>query len=252
MRLQPCDQPVVDLVIPALNEEANVLALLAAVPRRCLRHVVLADNGSTDHTAERARAGGAVVVHEPRRGYGSACLAGLRWIADQGQPPHIVAFLDADLADDPTLLPSLLEPIATDRADLVIASRLKHAEPGALTTPQRLCNTLSCAAIRLATGCRVTDLGPMRAIRWASLQQLHMQDTTWGWTVEMQFKAAAYGLRVTQIDAPYRRRHAGKSKISRSLTGSVRAGCKITTTLARLWWQTRRAPCPTHPQPGQP
>lgn len=213
-------------------------ALLAALPWPELRRVVIVDNGSTDRTAELARDSAAVVVSEPRRGYGAACLRGLRHLADD--PPEVVAFVDGDLCDDPQLLPAVFAPIIAGEAELVIASRVKLALPGALTLPQRVGNALSCRLITLLTGERYSDLGPMRAIRWSSLDRLDMRDTTWGWTVEMQFKAAAMGMTIREIDVPYRPRRAGHSKISGSLIGSVRAGSKILTTLARLWWRQRR------------
>lgn len=226
----------VDLIIPARNEEANLPALLDALPRECFRRIVVCDNASTDRTAELARAGGAEVVLEPRRGYGAACLAGLRHLG--ADPPDIVAFIDADLSDDPAQLPRLLEPIVRGEADLVIGSRLRLALPGTLTLPQRVGNRLACSLTRLFTGQRYSDLGPMRAVIWQALQSLDMQDTTWGWTVEMQFKAARQQLRIREIDVPYRPRHAGHSKISGSIRGSVKAGWKILYTIAKL--ATRR------------
>jgi len=236
--MPPHPPPKVDLIVPARNEQENIPAMLQALPRASLRHVIVVDNGSTDQTAPLARAGGAVVVHEAQRGYGAACLAGLGWIASQDDPPDIVAFIDADLADDPAKLPQLCEPIAQGEADLVIGSRRRLAEPGALTTPQKIGSIFACGMIRMITGTRYTDLGPMRAARWGSLRSLGMADRTWGWTVEMQFKAAARGLRVMEIDVPYRPRRAGTSKISGSLVGSIRAGWKITTTILLLWWRS--------------
>ncbi|MAE63392.1 MAG: UDP-glucose--dolichyl-phosphate glucosyltransferase, partial [Phycisphaeraceae bacterium] len=188
---------------------------------------------------ELARAGGAVVVDEPKPGYGSACLAGLEWIARQDPPPDIVAFLDADLADDPAQLPVLCAIVAAADADLVIGSRHRRAEPGSLTSTQRFGNRLSCWLIRHLAGGRFTDLGPMRVIDYATLLRLGMVDRTWGWTVEMQFKAAATGVRAAEVDVPYRRRRAGDSKISGTWIGSARAGFKILLTVARLWWKVR-------------
>ncbi len=225
---------IVDLVIPARNEASNIPALLAALPRESLRHVVIADNGSTDDTAALARAGGAVVVSEPQPGYGAACLAALAWIAQQPTPPGVVAFLDADLADDPAQLPAVCAPLLADEADLVIGCRPRFAQPGALTPVQRFGNALSCTLIRWLTGVRFHDLGPLRAMRYARLVELAMADRTWGWTVEMQYKAAAGRLRCVELDVPYRRRRAGKSKISGNLLGSWRAGWKILATLAHL------------------
>lgn len=232
---------VVDLIIPVLNEEPNMAALLMALPREHVRRVVVVDNGSTDRTAELARRGApgldVVVVSEDQRGYGAACLAGLGWIKQQGDPPDAVAFLDADLSDDPGQLPRLAEPIARGEADLVIGSRPRLAEPGALESHQRFGNALACWLIRLVTGRRYGDLGPMRVIGWSSLVSLGMADRSWGWTVEMQFKAACQGLRTLELDVPYRRRRAGRSKISGSLVGTVRAGCKIVGTIGYLAWQ---------------
>jgi len=234
----------VDLIVPARNEAACLPALFAALvpvhrggPR--LR-VILADNDSTDGTARIAADHGAVVVHEPRRGYGAACLAALAWIREGREPPEIVTFLDADLSDDPKGLLTLIGCIEQRQADLVIGSRPRHAEPGALTLPQRFGNRLACTVIRGVTGVRFTDLGPMRAVRWSALESLDMSDTTWGWTLEMQFKAALLGLRCEEIDVAYRHRHAGRSKISGSITGSIRAGTKILSTLGTIWWQWRR------------
>lgn len=225
-----------DLIIPALNEQDNIPALLAAVPSARLRHILVVDNGSTDRTAELARSGGAVVVQEVRRGYGSACLAGLAWIASNGPPPDAVAFVDADLADDPTILPRMFETMGQKDIDLMIGSRRKLAGPGSLTVSQCVGNFIACRSLRLLTGQQYSDLGPMRVIRWESLQRLNMSDRTWGWTVEMQYKAAAQSMRILEVDVPYRARQAGTSKISGSIIGSVRAGYKILATLAKLWW----------------
>lgn len=232
----------IDLIIPAYNEQQSIATLLAAVPRQAFRHIIVVDNCSTDNTAQIARQAGVTVAYEPKRGYGSACLAGLRWIAEHEPKalPTAAAFVDADLSDDPQKLPMLIEQIAAGQADLVIGSRTKLAEPGALEPHQRFGNALACWLIRLATGRQYRDLGPMRVIRWTSLQTLAMQDRTWGWTVEMQFKAARRGLRVLEIDVPYRCRFAGKSKISGSMVGSARAGWRILYTVASLWLSERR------------
>lgn len=235
----------VDLIIPALNEEVNMAPLLAQLhalddqtsPVGRLRRIILVDNGSTDRTAELAGQHGAVVVREPRRGYGSACLAGLAYIEQDPEAPDAVAFLDADLADDPAHLPTLWAPIASGRADFVLGARHTLARPGALDAHQRFGNWLSCWLLRWTTGKHYRDLGPMRVIRWPTLLALDMRDRTWGWTVEMQFKAAKKKLAVMEIDTPYRKRRAGESKISGSVWGSVRAGVKILTTIARLTWR---------------
>ena len=203
-----------------------------------LGRVILCDNGSTDATATLAAEHGAIVVSEKQPGYGAACLAGLNYLRHDG-PPEVVAFLDADLADDPANLPRLCDPILTGEADLVLASRQALAEPGALDAHQRFGNRLATGLLRIGTGHRFEDVGPFRGIRWDSLRSLDMRDRTWGWTVEMQFKAARAGLRIREIDLPYRRRHSGSSKISGSIIGSARAGTKIISTLTRLWLTSR-------------
>jgi len=226
----------IDLIIPARNEQATIAQLLKSLPESSFRHIILVDNGSTDQTARIAAEQGARVVTEPRPGYGNACLAGVRAIAlDESPPPRAVAFLDADLADDPQQLPGLIAPILADQADLVIGCRSILAQRGALHPHQRLGNALACSLIRLTTGVAYRDLGPMRVIRWRSLRRLRMRDRTWGWTVEMQFKAARLGMRIRQIDVPYRRRQGGVSKISGNLITSLRAGVRIIVTIGLLW-----------------
>ncbi|MHC4416533.1 MAG: glycosyltransferase family 2 protein [Planctomycetota bacterium] len=232
-----------DLVIPALNEASNIDALFDALePLRgtILRHIVLADNGSTDSTADRAAARGAVVVHEPARGYGAACLQAIEWLAEQDTPPETVAFLDADLSDDPAALPALLAPIEQGRAQLVIGSRPRRAAPGALTFGQRVGNRLACRLMAMLTGRRYRDLGPFRALRWSTLERLQMTDRTWGWTIEMQTKAALLGIPTLEVDVPYRRRASGRSKISGSLRGAAAAGTKIIWTIISVWWRNRK------------
>jgi len=194
--------------------------------------VVVVDNGSTDGTAAVARAAGATVVFEPRRGYGAACLAGLA--ALRGAPPAIVAFLDADASDDPAQLDEILAPILAGRADLVIGSRvLGRREPGALTTLQVLGNRLAVALLGVLFGVRATDLGPFRAIRWPALERLGMRDRDYGWTVEMQARAARHRLRAVEVPVRYRRR-VGRSKISGTVRGALGAGWKILFTIARV------------------
>jgi glycosyltransferase involved in cell wall biosynthesis len=229
-----------DLIIPAFNERPNVDALFHALrPLRgaSIRHVVLADNGSTDGTPGAASAHGAVVVREPRRGYGAACLKALAWCAALDERPDVVVFLDADLSDDPAALPALLAPIARGEADLVIGSRVRRAEPGALNLVQRFGNGLACALMARLGGRRYTDLGPFRAVRWTTLERLAMADTTWGWTVEMQMKAAILGVRAAEVDVPYRVRRWGRSKISGTVRGVLAAGTKIIATILALWWR---------------
>ena len=224
-----------DLVIPALNEARSIGAVLAALPPGVVRETIVVDNGSTDGTAEIARAAGATVLAEPQRGYGRTCLTGLEHIAANADPPGIVAFLDADFSDHPEELPHVLAPILDGTADLVIGSRVLgqragRVERGALLPQARFGNALACALVRLRWGVRFTDLGPFRAMRWDALRTLGMADETFGWTVEMQVRAVRAGLRTAEVPVSYRRR-VGVSKITGTINGTVRAGVKILGTI---------------------
>ena len=218
----------VAVVIPALNEEQAIGRVLESIPA-WVQQIIVADNGSTDRTAEVARKHGATVVRQSERGYGAACLAGIAAL----EAPDIVVFLDADFSDDPQEMARLVEPIARDEADLVIGSRvLGPAERGALTPQQRFGNALACRLIRLIYGARFTDLGPFRAIRYAALQRLQMTDRNFGWTAQMQVRAARLGLRSVEVPVSYRRR-IGRSKISGTVRGVILAGTKIISTIFR-------------------
>ncbi|MEO1268698.1 MAG: glycosyltransferase family 2 protein [Myxococcota bacterium] len=224
----------VDVVIPALNEEQSIGLVLEDIPLERVRRVVVADNGSTDRTAAIARDHGAIVVAAMRRGYGSACLAALDYIRDTG-PPDVVVFLDGDYSDFPEEMIDLLRPVERDGFDLVIGSRIRGgAETGALLPQARFGNMLACFLIRVLYGVQFTDLGPFRAIRWSALESLHMADPDFGWTVEMQIKAAKAGLRCTEIPVRYRKR-VGVSKITGTVRGTVLAGHKILWTIAKQY-----------------
>ena len=227
--------PRVDVVIPAYNEEASLASVLAAIPSPPVGRVVVCDNRSSDGTAEIARRAGAVVVREDRPGYGSACLRALEHLRSN-DPPEVVVFRDADFSDHPEELPRLVEPILERRADLVIGSRiLGSADPGALLPQARMGNALACLLIRLLYGHRYTDLGPFRAIRWQALERLGMRDPDFGWTAEMQVKALRHGLEVDEVPVSYRKR-VGVSKITGTLSGTLRAGHKILWTVLRYSW----------------
>jgi len=218
----------VDVVIPALNEEQSIREVLGAIPS-WVRRVVVVDNGSTDLTASVARSCGAEVVREPRRGYGAACLRGLAELSE----PDIVVFVDADRSDRPEEMAGLVQPIADGTADLVIGSRvLGNAEPGSLTLPQRFGNRLSSSLIRLIWGVGCTDLGPFRAVRFDVLRKLRMDDLDYGWTVQMQTRAARMNMRMVEVPVSYQKR-IGVSKISGTVRGVVGAGTKILATIAR-------------------
>jgi glycosyltransferase involved in cell wall biosynthesis len=221
--------PRISVVIPALNERESLPRVLSDLPRPMLHEIVVVDNGSTDGTADVARAGGARVVAEPVRGYGRACLTGIAAL----DAPDVVVFLDADYSDHPEELPEVVAPILEGRADLVVGSRvLGEREPGALLPQARFGNLLSVTLIRALTGARYTDLGPFRAIRAPALEVLRMEDENFGWTVEMQVKAARSGLRAVEVPVRYRRR-IGKSKITGTVRGTVMAGAIILATIAR-------------------
>jgi len=221
---------IADAVVPALDEAAAIGGVIDSLPPGLIRRIVVCDNGSRDGTGDVARARGATVVREERRGYGSACLAGLAVM--RRDPPEAVLFLDADGSDDPRDAVALLAPIAEGRADLVIGSRtLGRREPGALLPQARFGNWLATGLIHRFYGARWTDLGPFRAVRWSALERLAMRDPDFGWTVEMQVKAARAKLRSFEVPVSYRRR-IGRSKISGTLTGATRAGAKILGTIA--------------------
>jgi glycosyltransferase involved in cell wall biosynthesis len=220
----------VAVIIPAVNEEQSIGLVVKEIPSE-VRWVIVADNGSTDGTPMVARAQGAQVVSEPRRGYGYACLAA---IANLPAAAEIVVFMDGDYSDYPSEVVDLVSAMLEHQADLVIGSRvLGEREKGSLTPQQRFGNWLSTRLIRALYGFSYTDLGPFRAIRRDSLTKLRMQDRTYGWTVEMQVKALQYRMKVVEVPVRYRKR-IGKSKVSGTLSGSVKAGAKILWTIAKL------------------
>lgn len=235
------DFDCVTVIIPAYNEQEALPNVLRDLPP--VGQVIVANNASIDRTVEVAAAAGAIVVDEPRRGYGSACLAGMRelrrLIDEGGTAPEIVVFLDADYSDHPDQLPELVAPIIEDRADFVLGSRiLGEREPGAMPPQSIYGNKLACGLMRLLFGARHTDLGPFRAIGYPQLLALEMSDTNFGWTVEMQIKAAKAKLRTLEIPVRYRRR-IGTSKISGTVRGAFSAGWKILYTIAKYGFWSR-------------
>lgn len=221
----------VSVIIPALNEAQAIGHVIAAIPD-WVDDIIVADNGSTDATPDIARAAGATVVIEPQRGYGIACQTGLAQLREA----CIVVFLDGDFSDTPGEMTSLVDPIARGGADLVIGSRvLGNAERGALMPQQLFGNWLACWLMRALYGANYTDLGPFRAIRRDALDHLGMTDRSFGWTVEMQLRAHVEGLSVHEVPVSYRER-IGKSKISGTVLGSLRAG----TTILRVIFSFNR------------
>jgi glycosyltransferase involved in cell wall biosynthesis len=226
-------RPRVAVLMPALNEEAALPAILQGIPN-WVSPVVVADNGSTDTTPDVARRHGAEVVHEPRRGYGAACLAGIRHIVQLDSPPDVLVFIDADGSDDPSDIERVVAPILADQADLVLGVRRGvGGDKGTILPHARFGNLLILSLTRLLFGESFTDLPPFRAMRFSKLLELEMDDQNWGWTLQMQIRVAKRRLRVTEVEVAHRRRTEGVSKISGSLTMSLRVGAKMFYTLAR-------------------
>ncbi|MBK9108364.1 MAG: glycosyltransferase family 2 protein [Saprospiraceae bacterium] len=219
----------IDVIIPALNEEQSIGFVLRDIPKHLSRTIYVTDNGSSDRTVEVAQSEGAKVLYQARRGYGSACLKAMDAIASlpSNQKPDAVAFLDADYSDHPAELVLLVRKLEESQADLVIGSRvLGKAQKGSLTTVQRFGNRLSTWLIEKLFGYHFTDLGPFRIIRYDALLKLNMQDPDYGWTVEMQVKAAQHKLMATEVPVSYKKR-IGKSKVSGTIRGIFGAGSKI-------------------------
>jgi glycosyltransferase involved in cell wall biosynthesis len=225
--------PIIDVIIPAYNEEKSIIHVIRDIPKAHVRDIIVCNNASTDHTAEVAAEEGATVVNQPQRGYGNACLAGMAHIAQKAQKPDIVVFLDGDYSDYPEELLLLVAPIREGRAEMVIGSRaLGVRESGSMTPQQVFGNWLATRMIRLFFNYIFTDLGPFRAIRYDSLLKIGMVDRNYGWTVEMQVKAAKLKMACLEIPVTYRRR-IGISKVSGTVKGTIMAGYKIILTIFR-------------------
>ncbi|MEY3321013.1 MAG: hypothetical protein RLZZ417_596 [Bacteroidota bacterium] len=224
------------LIIPALNEELGISNVLQGIPPGIFQEIVVSDNGSTDRTAEVAAHWGATIVFEPRRGYGSACLAAISYLKNKilTHPIDLVVFLDADNSDHPSDIFKILMPFEKNEVMMVIGSRvLGNREEDALLSHQQFGNLMATSLIKWLYGTQFTDLGPFRAIRWSALISLDMQDIDFGWTVEMQIKAAKNKWTCVEVPVDYRKR-LGKSKISGTLKGSILAGHKILWTIFKL------------------
>lgn len=227
----------VSVIIPALNEEETIADVVRGIPPTTANEVIVVDNGSDDFTAARANEAGARVITEPRRGYGSACAAGVRAVSPNCE---IVVFLDGDGSDCPELMDRLVEPIQEGRYDFVIGSRIKgRREPGSLTLQQVIAGRAAGLFLRVLYGVRYTDMCPFRAIRREALESLGMHEQTYGWNLEMQMRAAGAGLRILEVPMDHRRRAGGKSKVSGTLRGTFIAGARILATLARVAMERR-------------
>ncbi len=223
--------PYVKVIIPAFNEENSIGQVIREIPKDIITEIVVVNNASDDNTENIARAAGATVLREPIPGYGRACLKGIDYLCNSASLPDIVVFIDGDYSDYPEEIPALIRPLVEEQADLVIGSRaLGKRERGAMTPQQLFGNWLAVRLLKILYGARFTDLGPFRAIRMTTLMELNMQDKTYGWTVEMQLKAAKKGFRCMEVPVRYRKR-IGYSKISGTVKGTLMAGYKIITTI---------------------
>jgi glycosyltransferase involved in cell wall biosynthesis len=226
------------VVIPTLNEEQSIGDVVGRIPRHLISRVIVADGGSRDATAPRARKAGADVI-DAGRGYGRACLAATR--AAEGA--DIVVFMDGDGADDPQSIAELVEPIRSGHFDFVIGSRARgKREPGSIAWHQLAAGRLAGWGMRLLYGVRYTDMCAFRAIRRDVLLGLGMRELTYGWNIEMQMRAARAGLRILEIPVDYSRRSGGESKVAGTLSGTIRAGGRIIATFARVSTEARRMP----------
>lgn len=225
----------IEVVIPVYNEEQSIANVIQAIPKQAIHRIIVVNNASTDQTPTIAKSCSAHVIDEPQRGYGKACLRGIA----EAKQADVIVFVDGDFSDDPSEMVMVLDPILLQNMDMVIGSRLLgKRERGALPFHANFGNRLACFLIKHLFGYTFTDLGPFRAITKKALDQLDMRDETYGWTVEMQTKASMYGLRCCEVPVSYRKR-IGKSKISGTISGSIKAGTMILYTIFSLWLQNR-------------
>lgn len=222
---------IIDIIIPAFNEENSVGNVVTDIPKELVREIIVVNNNSTDKTAINAQAAGATVLEEPQQGYGNACLKGMAHLAEKTQKPDIVVFLDADYSDYPEEMNSLIQPIIENNMDMVIGSRtIGNREKKSMTPQQIIGNKIATILMKILYGVSYTDLGPFRAIKYDSLMAINMKDKTYGWTVEMQIKAAKLKMKTCEVPVSYRQR-IGFSKVSGTVKGVFGAGYKIILTL---------------------
>ncbi|MFN3939647.1 MAG: glycosyltransferase family 2 protein [Chitinophagales bacterium] len=225
----------INVIIPVFNESGSIGFVLKDIPSKLVDEVIVVNNGSTDNTAHIAHSAGATVLMESKRGYGAACLKGIQYILEKPieQQPDIVVFIDGDYSDYPEQIYRLIQPIESNQSDFVIGSRAKgNRQKNAMMPQQVFGNWLATTLMKWLFKANYSDLGPFRAIRWQSLQELNMQDTNYGWTVEMQIKAAKHRLRYCEVPVDYRVR-IGKSKVTGTIKGTLMAGYKIIFTIIK-------------------
>lgn len=225
--------PIIDVIIPAFNEQNSIGKVVREIPD-FVRHVVVVNNNSNDNTKSQAQSAGAIVIDEIQQGYGKACLTGIDYIRGLQVPPEIVAFLDADYSDYPGEMSAVIRPIIEDNKDFVVGSRSKgKREVGAMTFPQVFGNWLATTLMRWLYQADYSDLGPFRAIKWDCLLALNMQDQNYGWTIEMQIKAVKSQLKIAEVPVNYKKR-IGTSKVSGTVKGTFMAGYKIILAIFRF------------------
>lgn len=223
--------PDIRVIIPAFNEENAIGKVIDEIPKAWVTEIVVVDNNSRDKTFEIATKLGATALFEPQKGYGMACLTAMNHIANSATKPDIIVFLDGDHSDYPEELPLLVQPIIDQKADMVIGSRaLGNKQKGSMTLQQIFGNWLATRLMKYLYKVKYTDLGPFRAVRYSSLLEIGMRDTNYGWTVEMQIKAAKLNLKIMEIPVNYRKR-IGVSKVSGTVKGTLMAGYKIIFTI---------------------
>lgn len=223
----------IKVIIPAFNEQDSVGKVVRDIPTDVVNEIIVVDNASTDNTAKNASIAGATVLSEIKKGYGNACLKGINYLIEKEEDIDIIVFLDADYSDFPEEIMLLLKPIIERNIDMVIGSRaLGTKEKGALTPQQIFGNWLATKLIKLFYKVEFSDLGPFRAIQWKSLLLLNMKDKTYGWTVEMQVKAAKHKMSTFEVPVSYRKR-IGVSKVSGTVKGTIMAGYKIIGTIIK-------------------
>lgn len=221
------------MIIPAYNEEGSIAKVIQELPANLVTEIIVVDNNSTDKTFDNAKKAGATVLFQELKGYGNACLLGIDYLKKMKTPPSIVVFIDGDYSDYPKQLPVVIKPIVDDDYDLVIGSRSLGVKAKGSMTPQQLIgNKLATTLMRWLYKTNYTDLGPFRAIKYSSLIALNMVDKNYGWTVEMQLKAAKLKMKTCEVAVDYRKR-IGISKVSGTVRGTIGAGYKIITTIFR-------------------